>query len=227
MTIEWTNAPPPDDGPNKYRLIRTPQNGKIEGIILSEKPRAVWTHYYGGRTTPCRGDDCQACASEVPRRWHCYVMLWGPRSDAIVLFELTTSGAEPLYKHLQTEATLRGLGITTRRMNGKPNGPVHLTIMAASNAHLKLPKCPDEALALLRVWKLREDPTAYNDAPLKRTRVKAHYRKENANGASPKTDVESSQPQQPGRPRRTDGLPQSPPGTRSFPESAAPDAALD
>jgi len=150
----FTNAPPQDDRAYSLPLARTPANGKLIGIITTHDLIGCATHWYGGRTIPCEGETCKACLEGVPWRWHSYIaaMLKGTRHH--VLLEFTAQASEKLIEYRDAHKTLRGCGITAKRLRNRANGRVMLTCTQTDLESIHLPPEPNVTKALSLIWGL-------------------------------------------------------------------------
>lgn len=227
MPIAWDYD---DDVPalrNLWQLIRCPRKGRLNAMVISTYCEAVWTHYYGGRTQPCRGEDCQMCREQGTRRRHIYVGIWHPESNDRNLLEITDRAGKIFLDRRKDKASSRGHRISIERTGPKANSPVLLTFGENIGAKYVIPPEPDIRACLRVIWHMTNDPDAYTDAE-KTSFVRGHHRKKgDENGASaakPNGDLRSKLPGRPGsinrlhEPERENG---------HLPPSSSSEPALD
>lgn len=206
MAIDWDDRPDTPRLRNKCQLVRTPRGGKIQAVIISTAAQAVWTHYYGGRTQPCSGADCEMCEAQGTRRRHVYVAIWNPDTAKTVMLEVTDTAGVELLLWKQEGRPLRGRMIRTVRLNSRVNAPVEVTIGDDVSAKYQLPPEPEIRDSLRIIWHLAHDPSAYTDAE-QGTRVRPHIRRKKAtNGANQQEPDQANGLQQPGRLGGTNGV---------------------
>ncbi len=156
----WTNTPPtPADGYG-LRLIRTPQTGKIKGLITYQELTGTPTHYWGGRTVPCERPDCKACEAQIGWRWHGYVPIILPGDHEHVILELTAQACELIKNYAEVNGSLRGTFITAVRATGRINGRVLLTLLPSDLQSIVLPEEPDVPKVMRHIWGIQADTTA-------------------------------------------------------------------
>jgi hypothetical protein len=148
----FSSEPPEDSNPAQYRLIRTPQNGSLNAIILSDAIIGTWTHYHDGRTQYCHGLHCSSCATGNARRWHGYVALWNPRTGNVSILELPIGPSQLVADRRRSDGPLRGQAIRTYRHPAKPNGRVWVEIAPPKAPLPAMPAAPDIPTILAHMW---------------------------------------------------------------------------
>jgi len=151
---EFSNAPPPDPRGNALQLIRTPVGRALKQIVTCEDLVGCPTHFYHGRTRPCAGNNCEACADGLPWRWHGYLSCYNPTSRLHSLFEMTAKAAEPLIDYRKAHGTLRGCLMTAKRVNLSPNARVLISTTTADLEKYPIPKSPRLLEALSILWNI-------------------------------------------------------------------------
>jgi len=225
--IDWSQNPEAPKGHTRWKVIRVPRHGRIQGVIISTAHRGVYTHYFSKRTQPCRGENCEACEHGARREWHAYIAVWSPQSQATNLLELTARAATAIVAHVAAGDSLRGVAFRAIRCGGAENAPVEVTLLTDSTTHLALPPEPDITACLLVTWRLDQDPTARDNAP-PASFVRGHRRKRSSlNGDGPPQPVLRDGPAPTGRSRRADGLHLEAGQNGNLPSSPADQAALD
>lgn len=152
----FSNAPPADQTPHNYDLVRCPPAGKIVACITCPDLVGCPTHFYRGHTIPCEPPLCAACQEGLPWRWHGYVTIYTDKSHFHQLFELTAPAAEPLTAYREQHGTLRGCVLTASRISPRPNGRVRITTRTADLTNIVLPEPPDLRLILATLWNMPE-----------------------------------------------------------------------
>lgn len=206
MAIRWDNSHDTQRRSNKWQLRRTPQGGKLKGLILTDQPLGVWTHYYGGRTVPCESEACPACIDGQNPRKHWYVAQWDPTRDDRWILELTDRGADELILQVSKGARLRGRHLTTYRTNSRANGPVEAVLGEDHSSRYQLPPAPDIRQALLIIWGI-ETPDNPITGERGTVRVRGYRRRKgNDHGTNQPPNAGTNGTQQPGRLGSTHGL---------------------
>lgn len=150
----FSNEPPDDPRGNSLALKRTPTARPIRGIITCDHLVGIPTHFFHGRTVPCKSAECEACSHGVPWRWHGYVSLYGPTTHSHILFEMTAKTVEPLKTFRLAHRTLRGCMLSARRINSSPNARVIIETGVADLQSLNLPPEPHLLEALSIIWNI-------------------------------------------------------------------------
>jgi hypothetical protein len=153
----WENLPPKIDRAKSYDLERTPDKGKLVGVVTSSSWTGAFTHYFGGRTNACEGEHCEVCKKGVGKRWHGYVGVWNPKSRRHFLFEFTALAAEYFQKYVEIMNTLRGCEFIAERRGVRKNAPVTISCRPANLDGLSLPPEPNIRQALCIIWGLPDD----------------------------------------------------------------------
>lgn len=135
-------------------IRRTPPSGTLAAVITSSDMLGAYTHYFGGRTTPCARPDCRACAEGLPYRWHGYVAAHDLKSGEHILFEITAAGAEPLAEYHTHHGTLRGCELRASRPSKRPNGRVAIITRPYDLKQGRIPREPDLIACLAHLWNL-------------------------------------------------------------------------
>ena len=151
---QFTTQPPEDPRGHGLPLIRTPANGKIVLAITTDNLIGCPTHWYGGRTVPCEGENCQPCLEGYPWRWHGYLAGILPGTRRHVLMEFTAQAAEQITQYRDSHQTLRAAILTANRHRNRHNGRVIVSLKPGDNDHLHLPPAPDVIGALSILWNL-------------------------------------------------------------------------
>lgn len=165
--MPWTPRPITNDQTETNQLIRVPANKTIVCVATGDDLTGCDTHYYRGRTRPCRLTDCEPCSAGMMPRWHGYLSVVGTTSGAHVILELTPSCCPIIDRWLENHASLRGAQLTLRRANGKSNGKLLLAMADGKTTGLILPAALNIRPQLERLWLETTDqpskpPATYN-----------------------------------------------------------------
>jgi hypothetical protein len=156
MESIWTARPRRKEEQQSFEIVRTPPAGKICGVIASERFEGVELHYYRGRSTPCTGNDCEACEGGMRPRWTGYVFLQSA-TKRLVIFEFTARGFNSFQNMLVSmKDDLRGAMMTAKRMGSRPNGPLLVAFEEERRDPGSLPPVPDLREILERIWEVKE-----------------------------------------------------------------------
>lgn len=150
--LQFSNEPPIESTRAAFRMLRTPTRGKLELYILSNDLLGCWTHFFGGRTVPCTGEDCEACKAGSSGRWHGYVSAVEVKTHERVIFECTASAAEHLAAYRAKHGTLRGCHTLASRTSARPNARVQLRSKPLDQAEVQLPLPMNVQAALCHIW---------------------------------------------------------------------------
>jgi hypothetical protein len=170
--IPYTNRPPENPSGHGLDLVRTPPAKKLVAAFTTPELIGCATHFYGGRTVPCSGDDCAAHADGVPWRWHGYVGAYNPAIDYHFLFEMTAQAAEPIVNWFDQYGTLRGAQFTAVRHGQRANGRVKIQVKSLDLIKYPIPDAPDVPRLLAVIWNL-PDRAIENAGKVKGTRAVA------------------------------------------------------
>ena len=221
MAIRWDDNHETVRRKNLWQLRRTPRGGEIKCYIVSTKPVGVWTHFYGGGTMPCEGDNCVACADHQSARKHWYIAVIGQKDGEKFMLEMTDRGADAIIQVIESKATLRGRYLRTYRINNKPNGPVESITGDLAPSHITIPNEPNLKQCLSIIWGL-DSRTDDCEPGEEYTRVAGHRRKRKLNNG-PRTEetTELPQPLDAGGLRSADAIHEPTPETGNLPPRAA------
>lgn len=156
MDIRWHDRPPEGHDLPGMDLRRTPGNGSIAGIITSQKPVVVPTHFFGGQTVPCVSRDCPACAAQRGKTWHVYLGLFTPSPSQHIIFECTAQAAHELYTKLDAGQQIRGAKLAASRKAKRNNAKVIIALDFSTIGKWQLPAEPDLKAQLTRIWRIVE-----------------------------------------------------------------------
>lgn len=151
---QYSSTPPENTTGYGLPLLRTPANGRLILGITCDQMIGCPTHWYGGRTVPCEGENCVPCNEGYSWRWHGYVtgLISGTRRH--VMAEFTAQASETIAEYHRTQGTLRGAVLTAQRYKNRHNGRVIVNITAGEIAKMNLPPEPDIIKALGQIWNL-------------------------------------------------------------------------
>lgn len=154
MPPSWSSNIPLDPRGRAFPLKRTPTNGALVGAITCENLIGTYTHFYGGRTMPHEGDDCDACAKGMHYRWHGYISAVQAKTHLGFIFEFTAQAGDAFQQYRAAHGTLRGCRFEARRLHSKPNGRVLILCSPLDQQAMNLPAAPDVVAAMEIIWNL-------------------------------------------------------------------------
>jgi hypothetical protein len=152
--ITWSPEPPTERSSISIELRRCPARGKLTAIILSDFALWTQTHYFHGRTQPCGGQACEACAQGAARRTVGYVAVMAPATGERFLLQLTDLAAEAINARMATHRTLRGALLEQERPDGRKNGRVRTRIGSPKKEWADLPPTPLVAKIMAQIWEI-------------------------------------------------------------------------
>lgn len=160
----WTTTPGSEEAKTNYRILRTPSGRAITGVILDEDLVGTHLHYWKGRSTPCEKGNCEACEAGHPPRWKGYVHLYDQRVKSIVIFEFTERAVHEFKAFKARYGSLRGAVLTAKRLNSKPNGPLHIEFAEGRLDGALLPDPGPLTECLCRIWEVKQQTMGFQRA---------------------------------------------------------------
>lgn len=122
----WTTSPPDHLLPAEYQIIRTPPKGALQGICISPNVFGKVTHFYRGRTGPCRGPGCDGCLGGIRRAWHGWILFFSPKNQRTVIFEFPAGAGRTIAKARSTYSSLKGVHFKFHRFPERAQGQVYV-----------------------------------------------------------------------------------------------------
>lgn len=153
--IDLTNRVPDQETRHALPLVRTPAKGQLRVLVTTPDIIGTYTHWYAGRTQPCRGDTCKACLEGAPSRWLGYIagrIADGPRHAII---ELPQLAAEQISRHIADHGPIRGRILTLARLSKRANGRVSASIENDTDPDREIPPAPDMPRCLATLWQIK------------------------------------------------------------------------
>lgn len=148
----WSTQPSEHAWGADLHLIRVPPGRPSHVVCLSTDLLGCNTHYFRGRTTPCRGDSCPACADGLSWRWRCYLAVVDLSTHQRAILELTASATQPVIAYRQANGTLRGCHIIAQRQDTRRNSRLFVRCLPADLQKIQLPPDPPLAKILCHIW---------------------------------------------------------------------------
>src|SRR5580698_2020509 len=92
--------------------------------VLSVQLKAVETHWWKGRSSPCYGSKvaCQGCAEEWVYKWKGYLHCIHWQSSSEVFLELTEQAVMLMMKQVSDRSQLRGTNLSILKTKGAARG---------------------------------------------------------------------------------------------------------
>lgn len=148
----FQSGPTKEDTRSKYDIFRTPEKGTVFATILSHGIVCHRTHYWQGRTIPCRPGD-PACKAGLLSRFHCWFVAELKNLPEPVIYEVTAGPAQILEKEFGLRRTLRGLQIKMwRKAKAAGNGKLYIAIGDQLLERSNLPTAPELPPILKAIW---------------------------------------------------------------------------
>lgn len=180
--LTFSNEIPKDPRGHGLPILRTPAGMDLEAIITSDNLVGCNTHFWGGHTVPCTGDDCEPHKAGSPYRWHAYQSAYNPKDQLHFIFECTAAGAAPFPKYRKEHGTLRGCQFKAYRWKRRRNGRVIIRCQPCTFPVAALPAAPVLENIMAIMWRLPL-PNVFT-AGLERGALRIHANP-NTNGTSP------------------------------------------
>ncbi|MEE9472471.1 MAG: hypothetical protein V3V82_00625 [Acidimicrobiia bacterium] len=151
MPIWSTDVPKPGRGPS-FPLKRTPQGRGIIAIVTSDDLVGCDTHWWGGHTVPCEGEQCEAHKAGIPFRWHGYLSAVDTTSHLHFIFEMTAQAADTFKDFRKAHGSLRGCIFEAKRLKSAHNSRVCIRCKPADLREAHLPQPPDLPACMAIIW---------------------------------------------------------------------------
>lgn len=143
-----------------WAIRRAPVDRPLKVVSISSDIFGVRTHFFRGRTQPCRTVGCEACEAKMLSRWTGFITAVDQADNASIVFEFTPPGAVMLDSVHSEYGSIRGLQIVAARAGGRVNGKVHLTQKGFSKDTHRLPAEVDIWTVLSHIWGLQASAPA-------------------------------------------------------------------
>lgn len=160
----WQSAPDASSRTQNFRIFRTPANKLVEMVCLSQAFIGAKLHFWKGRTKPCCGTNCPACAEGQRPRWKGYVLAYHQPTRTIVIFEFTDRAHQAFHEATVKHRHLRGMKFTTSRLNKKVNGPLRVEFTDIREESPHLPAEVDLMDMLERIWEIRQQDLPFESS---------------------------------------------------------------
>lgn len=168
---KWTNEPQSAADQAVFRILRTPAQGKLGGLVTCNDVIGCNTHFVTNRTVPCEGrDSCGLCAQGYAYRWHGWVSAVILPGLEHVLFEFTATASETFRTYQDLHGSLRACRFAAFRASNRPNGRVVIQTTPGDPNKVRLPDPPDVRRILCHIWNVQynsNQPTAMDRPPFK------------------------------------------------------------
>lgn len=149
-----------------WSIRRADANVPRKLICLGDDIFGCYTHFFRGRTTPCRTDSCEACDRKITPRYHGYICTVDIKDSTPTILEFTGPAALQFDQLRKEYGTLRGVQIIVGRANKRPNSRVNIVGQGVYAQPQKLPAEIPIWPLLAHIWGLdREAPIGIEDNP--------------------------------------------------------------
>lgn len=158
----WIDDPTDSDDHPPFRIVRTPADKALVGIVTCTDVVGCRTHFVNNRTIPCEGEDtCPWDAEGHSWRWHGYVSAVLCTSLEHVLFEFTATASDTFKNYNLLHGTIRGCKFLAHRPSKRHNGRVVVACQPVDVQRVRLPDPPDIRAILCHVWNVQYDKAEY------------------------------------------------------------------
>lgn len=163
----WSDVRTSDEVPQRpdyagWDIVRTPSIGVLSLVSVSRSFTGVFTHWWGGRTIPCRKSGCPAHDAGHSARWHGYLLCEVSPTRKKIIFEFTDQAAATFKEWSLNFDDLRGICFRASRSKSRANGRVILTFVKRLPARADLAAEVSTRDVLSVIWGLT--PEGGNDA---------------------------------------------------------------
>ena len=175
----------PPDETKKFTLeLRRAQPGPgVKGICTCDNLIGCHTHYYGGRTVPCEGEECEACKDGFTPRWHGYISAFSPISNEHFLFEMTQTAAEKFNAFQNEYSTLRGCLFIAKRRTKSPNSRLLVQLKPSNPNRKDIPDAPRIERILCHIWNVPFDEMSTHET-IKHIKETLAAKRKSVNGSA-------------------------------------------
>lgn len=139
-----------------WAIRRADHEKPLMMVSISRDIFGVRTHFFRGRTQPCRKDGCEACKAKLLSRWSGYLLAIATKDNSKIVFEFTPPAAAQLDEAVKSFGSLRGLSLIATRTSGRVNGRVAIQVKGMNGSAHKLPPDEDVWPILSHLWGLTE-----------------------------------------------------------------------
>jgi hypothetical protein len=137
----------------QWQIRRVRAKGTLGGVCLSHNLVGCYTHFFRGSTVPCPSQGtCEACDSNISRRWHSWFGAWAPETGGKCIVEVTLRAVSTFDARFRTNRTLRGCKFAIKRVPERDNGKLHVVLTDGDVPNDAIPKDCDVVKHLMRMW---------------------------------------------------------------------------
>jgi hypothetical protein len=154
MGINTTCLDPGDDHLPYVQIVTLKASQKGRMVVTCNQPYEVYTHYIGGRTLPCMGEDCAACAEHRPKKYEGFVSGVWAGSKRHEILRLTIAGMMQAKTAIPKLESWRGFVFDIERKGTRNNGRVVIHVQPQALESTRLPAGLELEDHLLRVWRI-------------------------------------------------------------------------
>jgi len=154
----FERLPSDEDIVSDFNIFRALPGREVKLVVWSDDIFGSRTHWWGGRTIPCKKTGCDACTAFKESRWNGWVLAKRTDNDEKVIFEFTPPAGLTLDQAFNEFGSLRGLQIGTTRVSNRSNAKVHVRIFGVEKNVRTIPKAPDIVPIMARIWGLKMPP---------------------------------------------------------------------
>lgn len=150
---QWSNEAPAENADYAHRILRTPPDKPLCGIITTPDLVGCPTHFTNNRTIPCEAPKpCKPCDDGCSRRWHGYVGIMITPTLEHAIFEMTGAASDPLKNYAMIYNTLRACWIKALRPSKRSNGRVIMECRKIDETKTRIPEPFNVMRVLCHIW---------------------------------------------------------------------------
>jgi len=135
------------------KIIRCPDRGQLEGMILNDSVTCHAMHYVAKRTVPhTENGPCQYCSPQNDFKLEVFVPIWNMMADTQRILTLTDFAAQSLLQYAQDRGNLRGHIIKCWRPTQHKFGRIECQVYPIGELVSVCPPPVDVEKHLMMVW---------------------------------------------------------------------------
>ena len=144
---------PPADESGRWRWLKLAPGESVSAYVIVSTTYWHQTHYVGGRTIGCLGDDCPAWCHATPLRTRTFLAVSYTPPRPVVLLELGPPGVDSVGRALAVWKHLLGLRVQVTKEGDRSNSPVRLAFSKRHGEEHRWGAEPDVGAYLVRLWR--------------------------------------------------------------------------
>jgi hypothetical protein len=150
--------PTSEDMVSDWTIFRAKPGRDTKMVIWSDDLFGCRTHWWTGRTIPCKRSGCEACTAGKVSRFNGWVFAKLVATEEKVIFEFTPPAALFLDSVFEEFGSLRGAQIIATRKGDRANAMVHVRCVGREKNWKNIPNPPDIVPVMCRIWGVSSAP---------------------------------------------------------------------